>query len=134
MFLHLLALKEKFEGSATIRSNKEADSFLIYCKKLINGMPSSLDDSDSIGKIVNTNESSKLVKLKSFVSNYLKQISDYLANSITCLKKMNSIDIPEDYPVFEKSGQRYIVINELSEYDATKSMCEKFSLKCLARR
>lgn len=130
----LLALKEKFEGSATTRSNKEADSFLAYCEKLINGTPSSLDDSDSIGKIVNTNESSKLVKLKSFVSNYLKQISDYLANGITCLKKMNSIDIPEDYPVFEKSDQRYIVINELSEYDATKSMCEKFSLKCLARR
>ena len=59
----LRVLKEKFEGSAASRSNKEADSFIAYCKKLVDGISISSDDSDSIGKIVNTNEGSKLVKL-----------------------------------------------------------------------
>lgn len=131
----LLALKEKFEGTASSRSDKEADSFISYCKKLINGAAkSSKDESDSIGKIVNTSEESRLVKLNSFVSNYLKQINDYIVNCILCLKRMKSIDIPEDYPVYEKDNQKYIVIDDLSEFDTTKSMCEKFSLKCLARR
>ena len=77
----LLALKEKFEGSAATRSSKEAETFVAYCKKLVGGVSSSKDDSDSIGKIVNTSEGSKLVKLNSFVSNYLKQISDYLLSA-----------------------------------------------------
>ena len=130
----LLALKEKFEGSAASRSSKEADSFIEYCKKLVNGVSVSNDDSDSIGKIVNTNKGSKLVKLNSFVSNYLKQISDYLTKSIVCLKNMKDAHIPEEYPVFEKDGQRYITISELSEFDVTKELCKEFSLKCLARR
>ena len=130
----LLALKEKFEGSAASRSSKEAESFIEYCKKLVNGVSVSNDDSDSIGKIVNTNEGSKLVKLNSFVSNYLKQISDYLTKSIVCLKNMKDVHIPEEYSVFEKDGQRYITISELSEFDVTKELCKEFSLKCLARR
>lgn len=130
----LLMLKEKFESSATSRSSKEADSFVEYCKKLVNGASSSNDDSDSIGKIVNTKEGSKLVKLNSFVSNYLRQISDYLTKSIVCLKSMKDVHIPEEYPVFEKDGQKYIAINELSEFDSSKELCKEFSLKCLARR
>lgn len=130
----LLLLKEKFEGSAASRSSKEVDSFITYCKKLVDGISISPDDSDSIGKIVNTNEGSKLLKLNSFVSNYLKQINDYLTKCIACLKNLKDVHIPEEYPVFEKNGQNYIVIKELSEYEATKGLCKKFSLKCLARR
>ena len=130
----LLALKEKFEGSAATRSSKEADTFVAYCKKLISGGSSTVDDSDSIGKIVNTNEGSKLVKLNSFVANYLKQISEYLIKCIACLKNLKEIHIPEDYQVFEKDNQRYIAISELSEFNATKELCKEFSLKCLARR
>ena len=130
----LLTLKEKFEGSAASRSSKEADSFVEYCKKLVIGTSSSIDDSDSIGKIVNTSEGSKLAKLNSFVSNYLKQINDYLTKCIVCLKNMREIHIPEDYPVFEKDGQRYIALSELSEFNATIELCKEFSLKCLARR
>ena len=130
----LLVLKEKFESSAILRSNKETESFVAYCKKLVGGVSSSSDDADSIGKIVNTSEGSKLVKLNSFVSNYLKQINDYLIKCIACLKNMREIHIPEDYPVFEKENQRYIVLNELSEFESTKDLCKEFSLKCLARR
>ncbi len=131
----LLALKEKFEVSASSRSDKEAESFINYCKKLINEVTkSSLDDGDSIGKIVNTSEKSKSIKLNNFVSKYLKEISDYVFNCLSCLQKMKEVNIPEEYPVYEKDGQKYIVIDDLSEFDATKSLREKFSLKCLARR
>lgn len=130
----LLLLKKKFEGSAASRSSKEADSFINYCKKLVDGISISSDDSDSIGKIVNTNEGSKLLKLNSFVSNYLKQINDYLVKCVICLKNLKDVHIPEEYPVFEKNSQKYIAIKELTEYEATKGLCQEFSLKCLARR
>ena len=130
----LLLLKKKFEGSAASRSSKEADSFINYCKKLVDGISISSDDSDSIGKIVNTNEGSKLLKLNSFVSNYLKQINDYLVKCIICLKNLKDVHIPEEYPVFEKNSQNYIAIKELTEYEATKGLRKEFSLKCLARR
>ena len=64
----------------------------------------------------------------------LKQINDYLTKCIVCLKNLKDVHIPEDYPVFEKNGQNYIAIKELSEYEATKGLCKEFSLKCLARR
>lgn len=130
----LLLLKKKFEGSAASRSSKEADSFINYCKKLMDGISISSDDSDSIGKIVNTNEGSKLLKLNSFVSNYLKQINDYLVKCVICLKNLKDVHIPEEYPVFEKNSQKYIAIKELTEYESTKGLCKEFSLKCLARR
>ena len=130
----LLALKEKFEGSAASRSSKEADSFIDYCKKLVNGASTSSDERDSIGKIVSTSEVSKSVKLNNFVSNYLKQINDYIMKCLVCLKNLKNIHIPEEYPVFEKKGKQYIVIKELKEYDATKELRDEFSLECLARR
>ena len=130
----LLALKEKFENSSSSRTSKEKESFVVRCRDLINVIPASSDNEDSIGKIIAMNDSSKLVRLNHFVSNYLRQINEYLNNSITCLKKMIEVNIPEEYPVFEKDGQKYIVLNDLSEYDSTKELCDEYSLKCLARR
>ena len=40
----------------------------------------------------------------------------------------------EKYQIFEKKGQRYIVIDELKEYTDTKEIQEKFNLLCLTRR
>ena len=50
------------------------------------------------------------------------------------IEQLLAIEIPEDYKVFEKEGQRYIVINELKEYSDTKMIREKFNLLCLTRR
>ena len=130
----LLALKEKFEGNAAVRSNKDAESFNSYCKDLLNGVPNTSSDSDSIGKIVNSSESSKLVKLNNFVSKYLNQINNYLVNGLVCLNKMKNVHIPEEYLVYEKDNQRFIAISELSEYDSTTELRKEFSLKCLVRR
>lgn len=130
----LLVLKNKFESSSVSRLDKEASSFALYCKNLVKDISSTTIDSDSIEKIVSANEKSKLTKLYNFATNYLKQINDYLIKSINCLKNMKGIRIPEEYPVFEKEKQRYIVLNDLSEYESSKAIREEFFLKCLARR
>ena len=131
----LLVLKAKFEGNAAQRYSKEADDFIKHCKELVYGdAPTLVSDGDSIERIVKTGEESKMAKLNAFVSNYLKQISDYVSNCVDCLKSMKKIQIPEDYPVFEKDGQRFIVIDEIDEYVATKALRDEFALKCLARR
>lgn len=128
----LLALKNKFESGAANRLNKETDLFISHCMAIVNGASSS--SIESIGKIVNVNEGSKIAKLNNFVTNYLKQLSDYLTKGIICLKNMKNICVPEEYQVFEKDNQKYIVIEKLSEYEATENLREEFSLKCLARR
>ena len=130
----LLRLKEKFKDSAGSRQNKEADSFIENCRNLIEGPSKYYEENDSIGKVINSEEQSKIVKLNVFMANYLKRINDFLTSAITCLKNMNDVHIPEEYTVFEKNNQRYIVINELSEFDRVKTLCREFSLKCLARR
>lgn len=53
---------------------------------------------------------------------------------VPLIKQLLAIEIPEDYQVFEKEGQRYIVINEIKEYGDTKAVREKFNLLCLTRR
>ena len=131
----LLVLKAKFEGNAAQRYSKEADDFIKHCKELVyGGVPIRLGEGDSIERIVNIGEESKMVKLNAFVSNYLRQIADYVSHCIDCLKNMKKIKIPEKYPVFEKDGQRFIVIDEVDEYVATKALRDEFALKCLARR
>ena len=130
----LLNLKEKFKKNANERSNKEVDSFLVYCKNLVNGVFVLNGDNDSIDKIINTSEKSKLTKLNNFMQNYLKQISDYLTKCIAWLKNMRAIHIPEEYPVYEKDNQKFIIIDDLNEFESTKELREEFALKCLARR
>lgn len=128
----LLTLKNKFESGAGNRLNKETDSFVSHCMAIVKeASPSSIE---SIGKVVNLNESSKIAKLNNFATNYLKQLNDFLTKGIACLKNMKSICAPEEYQVFEKDNQKYIVIEELSEYETTEHLREEFSLKCLARR
>ena len=128
----LLALKNKFESGATNRLNKETDLFVSHCMAIVKEASSS--SIESIGKIVHVNEGSKIAKLNNFVTNYLKQLNDFLTKGIICLKNMKSIHVPEEYQVFEKDNQKYIVIEELSEYESTEKLREEFSLKCLARR
>jgi hypothetical protein len=55
-------------------------------------------------------------------------------NIVPLVEQLLAIEIPEDYQVFEKEGQRYIVIDELKEYEETKTIREKFNLLCLTRR
>ena len=61
-------------------------------------------------------------------------IKNYIDNCINLLYRLEIIDIPEDYQVIEKDNQRYIVIDELEEFDTTKAIREKYNLKCLSRR
>ena len=47
---------------------------------------------------------------------------------------MCSIEIPDDYTVYDAEGKRMIVIGEISEFEKTKEIQEKYNLKCVVRR
>ena len=57
--------------------------------------------------------------LDSFVVKYLYEFNEFMGKIVPLVEQLLAIEIPEDYQVFEKAEQRYIVINELKEYEDT---------------
>ena len=72
--------------------------------------------------------------LEELVAKHLYSLCRYFKESTPILQRLCEIDIPEDYRVYDKNGERYIVLDDVKEYDKTKAIREKYNLKALARR
>lgn len=129
----LLELKKHFESSSSSRNDKNLNAFIKRCEELLDGKHRVSND-DSIGNIVKPKEETKLTKLETFVDKYLFSIMKYNDECLSILENLSKESIPEDYAVYDKKGQRYIIINDLKEFETTKSICDKFKLKCITRR
>lgn len=129
----LLELKRRFENTSDSRNDKTQNAFATHCLELLSASHKA-DSSESIGSIVKPKEETKTAKLYGFVDAHLSPIKRYISNCIPILDKMLSVHIPEDYPVYEKDGERFIVIDDLKEFDQTKQLRDEFDLKCVARR
>ena len=131
----LLVLKQRFESTTSQRNDKGSSEFEAFCKRVIKGTFAKHSTNDeSIGNVIKQNENNKMVKLYSFVETSLKDFAEYINSLYGELYKCVKIDIPNDYTVYDKEGNHYIVINSLSEYSKTKELREKYNLKCIARR
>ena len=130
----LQALKKRFEGTSSNRDSKELKSFIDKCNDVILGRYKVFDSDESIGQVLEKTEKTKMMMLNSFVVKYLYVFNAFMEKAISIVEKLLEIEIPEEYQVFEKDEQRYIVINKLKEYDETKTIREKFNLLCLTRR
>ena len=75
-----------------------------------------------------------MARVESFVDAYLYSIKIYIENCIVILEKLQAEHVPENYPVYDKGNEKFIVINELGEYEKTLSLCDEFGLKCVTRR
>lgn len=129
----LLKLKEQFEGSSSSRNDKATSDFVKLCNDIISGIKKPVND-DSIGNIVRPKEETKSTKLEMFASKYLLSIKKYIDSGLEILNKLCLIKLPEDYKVYDKKGIRYIVINNLDEFELTKAIRTEFKLNCLVRR
>ncbi len=130
----LLQLKKRFEGTSSNRDSKELQAFLQKCNEVIIGRYKVFTSDESIGQVLEKTEKTKMMRLNSFIVKYLRALNEFIGNAILILEQLLTIEIPENYQVFDKEGQRYIVIDELKEYDTTRVIREKFNLLCLARR
>ena len=130
----LIGLKKRFEGTSSNRDSKELQVFLQKCNDVIAGRYKAIASDESIGQVLEKTETTKMMMLNSFVVKYLFVFNEFMGKIVPLIEQLLAIEIPEDYKVFEKEGQRYIVINELKEYSDTKMIREKFNLLCLTRR
>ena len=130
----LLGLKKRFEGTSSNRDSKELQVFLQKCNDVIAGRYKTVTSEESIGQVLEKTEKTKMMMLNSFIVKYLFVFNDFMGKLVPLVEQLSVIEIPEAYQVFEKEGQRYIVINELKEYELTKAIREKFNLLCLTRR
>lgn len=130
----LLCLKKRFEGTSSNRNNKELKAFLQKCDDIIAGRYNAVASEESIGQVLEKTEKTKMMMLNSFLVKYLYVFNEFIDKITPIVGQLLAIEIPEDYQVFEKEGQRYIVINELKEYEDTKEIRERFNLLCLTRR
>lgn len=130
----LLKLKEKFEGTSSSRNDKASADFAKFCNDLLKGVNSKAMIDDSIGNVIKPKEETKVAKLELFVNRYLLKIKQFIEERVVILRDLVNVDIPEDYQVFEKNKAKYIVINDLDEFESTAQIREKFNLNCLVRR
>lgn len=130
----LLGLKKRFEGTSSNRDSKELQAFLQKCNDVIAGRYKAFTSEESIGQVLEKTEKTKMMMLNSFIVKYLFVFNDFMDKIVPLVEQLLYVEIPENYQVFEKEGQRYIVINELMEYGDTKAIQEKFNLLCLTRR
>ena len=124
-------LKNEFKERSVNKNDKEAEMFINHCNDILNKNIKS-EEEDSIGKIINKEET-RLSKLETFVEQYLFDIKKYTDKCLQILMNLEKENIPENYKVYDKSGERYIVIKDLSEYESTKKICNDFNLKCVTR-
>jgi hypothetical protein len=131
----LQRMKAQFEARSGGVSDKSREVFLARCRALAEGkeLASGAVD-DSIGNVLRAKEVTKAMLLEDFVQKHLHTLCRYFKASIPILQKLCEIDIPEDYRVYDKNGECYIVLDDIKEYDKTKAIREKYNLKALARR
>ena len=131
----LQRMKAQFEARSGGVNDKSKEAFLAKCRAWAAGNDVKHDAvDDSIGNVLRAKEVTKAMLLEAFAQKHLHALCQYFEKSIPILQKLCEIDIPEDYRVYDKNGERYIVLDDVKEYDKTKAIREKYNLKALARR
>lgn len=129
---NLKLIKQGFIEKNDSINNKKEQNFAIFYQDVLNEKESK--NNESISGVLNRNIDEKYVKLTNFIKKNLFSIKIYTESIIVVLNELLLIEIPEDYVVYEKDNKRFIVIDNLDEFESTKDICEKFNLSCLTRR
>lgn len=129
----LSALKKRFETKSSDRKSEEQNEFIKKCKDILSGKVNR-SEVDSVSNVINKGELTRTAKFNLFLDKWLKRTGSFLESGISILKEFATIDVPEDYVVYDKDGKRYIVIEDESEYQKTLGLCDKYKIECLARR
>ena len=129
----LLALKARFEAKSSNRVSEGQSGFIKSYNDVLKGKVKKREV-DSVYNIVKTGELTKTAKLNLFLDKWLVSIDSMLEKGIAILEEFATVDVPEDYVVYDKDGKRYIVIEDESEYQKTLGLCDKYKIECLARR
>ena len=129
----LKQIKERLSSVQITNSTNNQETFITYCKKLLNGIFEETNE-DSVSSIVHGRGQSKQERLNEFLQVWLKPMKELLDKLIDLLAKMESIDVPENYIVYDHAGKRYIVIESENEYRQTLQIQENYNLQCVVRR
>jgi len=128
----LLQLKKRFKGNSSSRHENESSEFIKKCEEVCKHDKKEVNN-DSISNIVKPKEENNLSKFKLFVDMYLYSIKNYFEKCLVVLDKLLLVHIPENYKVYDKDNERFIVIDTLNEFETTKDICKEFSLQCITR-
>ena len=129
----LQRIKERLSPVQTFNTANDQQVFIAYCKQLLNGIVVETHG-DSVSSIVHGKERSKQERLNEFLQTWLKPIKDLIDKLVDLLVKMETIDVPENYIVYDHAEKRYIVIENEDEYLQTLQIQEKYHLQCVVRR
>ena len=128
---------QKIKGRLTpIQTSNIANSqqsFIAYCKQLLRGISVETNE-DSVSSIVHGREQSIQEQLNEFLQTWLKPIKELIDKLVDLLAKMETIDVPENYIIYDHADKRYIVIGNENEYRQTLQIQEKYHLQCVIRR
>lgn len=126
----LNVIKDKYKQSLLgdgLSIDDECKIFVDNCHKVI-------DDPSCPFEYEHFSNNESVASLNNFISNYLGYIAQLCTKCTELSKTINDLSLPNDYVIYEKEGQKYIVISSLDEYKKTKDLREKYNLKYLVRQ
>ena len=129
----LQKIKERLTPIQTSNTANNQQSFIAYCKQLLKGISLETNE-DSVSSIVHGREQSTQEQLNVFLQTWLKPIRELIDRLVDLLAKMETIDVPEKYIIYDHADKRYIVIGNENEYRQTLQIQEKYHLQCVVRR
>ena len=129
-----IELKSKFVSKCDVVTKERKDNLLKHFDSILRRTNKTRKNNESIENIVNVKNKPNDVKYEIFINKYLYKINEFINKGIIVLNKLKSEKIPTTHSVYEKNGQRFIVIDSKEEFDAVKAIREEFNLLCLAKR
>ena len=129
----LQKIKGRLTPIQTSNTANNQQSFIAYCKQLLKGNSVKTNE-DSVSSIVHGREQSIQEQLNEFLQTWLKPIRELIDRLVDLLAKMETIDVPEKYIIYDHADKRYIVIENENEYRQTLQIQEKYHLQCVVRR
>ncbi len=129
-----IELKNKFVSKFDIMKKEKKGNLLKHFDDILKKTNKTRKNNESIENIVNVKDKPNEVKYEIFINKYLYKINEFINKGIIVLNKLKSEKIPTTHSVYEKNGQRFIVIDSKEEFDSVKTIREEFNLHCLTKR
>ena len=124
--------KEKFIKRG--ESNKKEEEFRKLCRHRIAGKNETTEVKQGSLRNIIDNGGDRQASMEEFAVKYIAGIHECMHKLLKAIYKLESIDIPTKYTLYDSKEGRYIVIDREEDFLETRDIQRKFNAVCVVRR
>lgn len=128
----LQGTKEKFIKRG--ESNKKEEEFRKLCRHRIAGKNETTEVKQGSLRNIIDNGGDRQASMEEFAVKYIAGIHECMHKLLKAIYKLESIDIPTKYTLYDSKEGRYIVIDREEDFLETRDIQRKFNAVCVVRR